>query len=348
MVASSRFPIVEPFAGGLEAHTHTLVLALRARGHRVMLFAGPGSDPVLGADLLDVPQLVVSESARRDVAAPPQLWMQEHHAYLGLMLALAARTDVDMVHNNSLHHLPVAMASTLRVPVVTTLHTPPLPWLESAVALAPKGSSFISVSDATRRSWAHAVPSTVVHNGVDTDFWGYGTGGERAVWSGRLVPEKAPHLALDAARRAGLTVDLYGPLVDAGYFAREVAPRLGPDATYGGHLDRRRLRARLQRAAVALVTPVWEEPFGLVAAEAMSTGTPVAAFDRGALGEVVGSRGGCLARADDVDDLALAIRGALALPRPDVRRYAQERYGIEAMVDGYEAVYDDLVPSAAS
>ena len=77
----------------------------------------------------------------------------------------------DVVHNHSLHHLPVAMADLLPVPLVTTLHTPPLPWLESAVAVSGGASSFTAVSECTARAWAGTIEARPVLNGVDTRAW---------------------------------------------------------------------------------------------------------------------------------------------------------------------------------
>jgi hypothetical protein len=116
--------VAEPFQGGLEAHTAALADRLMRRGHEVSLFAAPGSDPRFGARVLPVSRHRSSAIARRDVAAPPETWMQEHHAYLALMLELMRDGDrYDVVHNNSLHHLPIAMASAISPPLVTTLHT---------------------------------------------------------------------------------------------------------------------------------------------------------------------------------------------------------------------------------
>ena len=88
LIASSRFPVAEPFAGGLEAHTHSLASELIRRGHEVTLFAAPGSDPALGVTELGVEPFSSSPAARADVGARPEQWMREHHAYLKLMLDL--------------------------------------------------------------------------------------------------------------------------------------------------------------------------------------------------------------------------------------------------------------------
>ncbi len=349
-VAASRFPVREPFAGGLEAHTFTLARELIRRGHDVSLFAGPGSDPSLGARALEVTPFESSPQARADVASPPELWMQEHHAYLTLMLDLArgGGTDFDLVHNNSLHHLPVAMAAALPVPMVTTLHTPPVAWLESAVRFAPSTSRFVAVSDHLGRAWRHAVDTTTVLNGVDTRRWSLGRGGGAAIWSGRIVPEKAPHHAIDAARAAGLPIDLAGPVFDHDYFENAVRPRLGPDARLLGHLAQDELAAVVGAARVAVVTPDWDEPYGLVAAEAMACGTPVAAVRRGAMGELVDDQSGRLADPDDVAGLAAAIVAASELPRQEVRRSACTRFALGRMTDGYEAVYRAMVATEAA
>ena len=344
LIASSRYPVREPFAGGLEALTHHLARMLAERGHDVSLFAAD-CDPSLPVRHLAPERFAPTRAAMRDVNAPPRRWMADHHAYLGLMLHLAREgaEQFDVVHNHSLHHLPVAMAGSLEVPVLTTLHTPPLPWIESAVAVSSSASAWTAVSRATALAWSDNLTARPVLNGVDVDAWRPGPGGGPVVWTGRLVPEKAPHLAIDAARAAGREIGLAGPVQDTAYVAREVTPRLGPGARMLGHLDHAALARLLATASVALVTPVWDEPYGLVAAEAMACGTPVAAFDRGALREVVVPGTGALAPADDVAALAAAIEEAAASDRAAVRAHAERDLSAERMVREYEQVGADLV-----
>jgi len=341
LVASCNYPIRQPFAGGLEAHTWTLARGLRQRGHRVTVFAAAGSDPGLDVVELTPARAEISPAARRDVSMAPEQWLQDHHAYLQLMLELA-RPDApyEVVHNNSLHYLPVATAGLLSVPMVATLHTPPTPWLESAVQLGASPIHFVAVSKHTAGAWSHRIAAAqVINNGVDASLWPPGDGGGRAIWSGRIVPEKGPHLAIQAAELAGWELDLVGPVGDRPYFDEEIRPRLGARARYLGHLNQTELSALVRAASVCLVTPRWDEPYGLVAAEALASGTPVCGFDRGGLSEVVSADVAVLVAPDDVAALAAAIPKAARLSRLAARRRALSACSADAMINAYVELY---------
>lgn len=347
LIASARYPIREPFPGGLEAHTWQLARRLRARGHVVTVFGGAGSDPDLGVRAM-APLPPISAAARSDVSMPAEWFLAEHHAYLALMLELGAPDQpFDVVHNNSLHYLPVAMAPA--APLLTTLHTPPTPWLESAVRL-PSDSTrrFAAVSVTTAAQWRASIPDVVVvPNGVDTTAWPAGPGGGSPVWSGRIVPEKGPEEAIRAARRAGTGLRLAGPRPDPRFWSDRIAPLLSDPGEenaveYVGHLDHAVLARLVGSASVAVVSPCWDEPYGLVVAEALACGTPVAGFARGALPELLDDTCGVLAAPGDVDGLAAAITRAARLDRTAVRRRAEQRCSVETMLDGYEALYAEL------
>jgi glycosyltransferase involved in cell wall biosynthesis len=347
ILAAARFPIREPFAGGMEMHTHVLADALHHRGHDVTVYAADGAGPYGVRPMLAL-DFEPSPAARRDVSSGPGPALAEHHSYLDAMLHLAGAGH-QIVHINAVHHLPFACAGMLRSSVVTaTLHTPPTPWLESALTLGRRTGavpSMVSVSKANARAWSPLPLDGVIHNGVDLTRWQPGPGGDAAVWWGRLVPEKAPHLAIDAARRAGVDIRLAGPRHDDAYFDTEIAPRLGSGVEYVGHLGLAETAALVRTSAVAVVTPTWDEPFGLVVAEALACGTPVAAFARGALIELLDEDTGRLAPAGDVGALVDAIRQAGTLDRGDCRRRAEQRFSASTMTDGYESWFRTLLRS---
>ena len=340
ILAAARHPLVQPFAGGLESLTWALVRGLRQRSIDVTLFAGPGSDPALGAREMAVAPLELSETALADVSMPPVPWLREHHAYLQVMLELKDRDDVDVIHNNSLHFLPLALAQSCAAPMLTTLHTPPTPWLEPAIALMDqRRSRFVAVSHHTAQQWSHVTDAAVVHNGVDTDVWTPGPGGEDLCWVGRLVPEKAPHEAIRIAAASGRHLRVAGPVGNQDYFAEHVEPLLGPHVDYLGHLGVPDLRDLVGSSAAMVVTPEWDEPYGLVAAEALASATPVVGYRRGGLPEFVAPGCGVLVEPGDVAAAAAAVDRVCAMDRQHCRAHAVASCSLDTMVDDYVERY---------
>jgi glycosyltransferase involved in cell wall biosynthesis len=342
LIAHHTAPIAPPFAGGLEAMTWYLAKWLARRGHDVVLFGAPGS-AVPGVRTIDLDlHPPVGELARRDVSMPPGRFLDAHYAYQRLMTDLVAgRHRFDVIHSHALHYLPVALAEMLPTPMVLTLHSPPTPWLEAALAASRRPPRLVAVSRATAEMWRGC--DEVIPNGIDLEVWPGGPGGDDLAWTGRIVPEKAPHLALDAARQAGLRLRLAGPRLDAQYFEQEITPRLGSGARYVGHLGHEDLGTLLASSSALLQTPVWDEPFGLTAAEAMATGTPVVSFARGGIPEVVGRHGGLLVEPGDVAAMAGAAREAGGLSRASVRAHARATFGIDRTGCAHETLYARLV-----
>lgn len=340
IIAHLKHPIAEPFAGGLEMHTHLLAQSLRHRGHAVTLFASSKSEPGIGLEAICAETAIQATGTTEATDIP---FFQEHHAYLSLMNDLRHRS-FDIIHNNSLHYLPVAMADSLPMPMVTTLHTPPFCWLESGIRLcSARNHSFVAVSRSVAGLWRHVTHSdTVVLNGIDLQKFAFHAQPDvdpYLVWYGRIVPEKGLHLAIEAARLVGLPLRIAGPVLDEDYYRTSIAPALGKDAIHVGHLAHRGLAQLVGGARAFLCTPMWDEPYGLVVAEALACGVPVAAFARGAVPEILDATCGVMATPDDVASLAQAALSALTLNRRACRTRAKQMCDAERMVDKYEALY---------
>ena len=343
-----RHPIAQPFMGGMEAHSFHLAAGLVARGHRVrMLAAGDSACPG---------ELVPIVARHYEVDFPwhvshgtPALNAHLDEIYSGALVDLT-RDRPDVVHNNALHRYPQAWAAIHRQPMVSAMHVPPFGALQRAVLADPRPWSLTTVTSRRQvaRWWA-TPPATasVVPNGIDPDAWRFGpAGGGGAVWIGRITPNKAPGAAIRAARAAGLPITLFGPIEHRDCFEEEVRPFLGPDVRYGGHLSTAELQRELGGFDVLAFTPIWDEPFGLVAIEAMACGLPVAWFDSGAAGEVVGPCGAG-APAGDVPGLARALADALAVDRAACRARVLERFTIGRMIDRFEALYRRAIAGVA-
>ncbi|GGB65735.1 glycosyltransferase [Blastomonas aquatica] len=344
IISHLKHPIAEPFAGGLEMHTFLLAKMLRLRGHDVILFATAKSDPDLGLEAIcsetAIARVGVAEAG--DVA-----FFREHHAYLTLMNGLRTR-NFDVIHNNSLHYLPVSMADGLPMPMITTLHTPPFCWLESGVRLSDSPNhSLVGVSQSIQLQWAHIRGvDAVIPNGIDLNNFAFRLHADAdpyLVWYGRIVPEKGLHLAMDAARQVGLPLRIAGPAHDEAYFRDEIQPRLGADARHEGHLAHAELANLIGGARAFLCSPMWDEPYGLVVAEALACGVPVAAFARGAIPEIIDAGSGVLATPGDAGSLALATLAAMRLDRRACRARAFAICDAEKMIDGYEGMYAHMI-----
>ena len=342
VVCHVRHPIRPPFMGGMEAHSWHLVRALRARGHDVTLFAAGDSDPDL------TPRPILARHYDADFPWHDHHGTQALNRHVDEAFAMTARDllegGFDVIHNNSLHRYLPRLARQFALPTVTSLHVPPFDALHRAVLeSAAPWSRFTTTSARQVESWwPEGAPESahVVHNGIDIDAFPFVSEGDgSAVWAGRITPNKGTHFAVTAAQFTGVPLTIYGVIEHQDYFDRMIRPYLNDRIRYGGHLNGADLAAAVGRASVFLFTPLWDEPFGLAAVEAMSCGVPVAAIDMGAVREVVGDEAGRFAPPNQPAALGLAMKRAMKIDRRIPRQRVEERFALDRMVEGYEAAY---------
>ena len=330
VVASPVTPLLTAQAGGAQAFLCDLARGLAGRGHEVELYCAEGSE-VEGVEL--VPVAVEAGAARALVmpGGPGPGEVPELRRAFERLFAELRRRGADAVSQHAFDAEAIELAEDLEARVVHTLHLPPLvpAVVEAARATARE---LATVSEAAQRDWAAAgVPVAVLPNGVPDWETGPVEVAPIALLAGRLSPEKGIEDGVEAARLAGLR-----PVVAGGAYDPHYHPELY-GALVVGPLRRRSLWRLMAAASVTLMPVKWEEPFGLVAAEAQVAGCPVAAYARGALPEVVAEgQGGFLARPDDVADLARAIHDCLALDRSAVRAQARARLLLDRSLDRYE------------
>jgi glycosyltransferase involved in cell wall biosynthesis len=337
-------PISEPYEGGTEAHTAMLANALVARGHDVTLFAKEGS-----RSSAEIYPLVPQDFEFTRLASPLVRIQQQGFLAEAVHHSIQVIRDggFDVVVNNSLSSLPYTFMQDL--PMMTILHTPPT--LSDVTAALTNSEwrpgrfqAWVTVSEANARAWRHLLPDVqAIHNGIHLERWASSSEPvpNLASWAARLTPEKGLHLAIDAARIAGLDIEFAGPLSHIDYFDEEIRPRVSDRVRYRGHLSHQDLRRFMASGSVFVASPLWAEPFGLSVVEALAAGTPVAAFANGALPEIVSAENGALATEETVDSLATAMSTAITRERSRAAQSAQ-RFSFERMIDAYERILTGL------
>lgn len=336
VLASPVTPLRPAQLGGAQAFVSDLALGLTRRGHDVQLYCAAGSE-VDGVRLVTVAAPADAGAALVMPGGPPPPPAPGVVAAFEAIFELIAAWRPDVVSQHAFDAPAFRLAEGLRV--LHTLHLPPLvpAVIEAARATAP--GRLAAVSEASRRTWTGAgvAVERVLYNGIADIAPDGAAVTAQALVAGRLSPEKGVEHAIQAARRAGLSVVVAGAHYDPAYTVD-----LG-EVRYAGSLPRDELRRLMSRSAVTVCAVRWAEPFGMVAAEAQMAGCPVAAYRRGAMPEVIEEGvGGLLAEPDDIDGLSQAIRGCLRLKRSAVHESALRRLGLEPALDRYEAALTEV------
>jgi glycosyltransferase involved in cell wall biosynthesis len=346
--------IREPQRGGSQAFVADLARGLIGRGHEIHLYAASGSE-VPGVPLIDTGVDHRSLSAtlyRASGAADRQADAAE--AAFARVYSTVREDRYDVIHNHAFDAPAIGLATGLGAPVVHTLHLPPDDAVATAlrhVAGTDPPPTLAGVSEFQASAWRRIVPiDAILPPCVPTSRieWSPGAG-DGVVFAGRLSPEKGAAEAIDIARAAGVRIDVYGDSYDAEYARERIDPRRA-DPGVGVHpaVPRASLWQVMARVATVLCPAKWDEPFGMVAAEAQACGTPVVAFDRGALGEVIADeRTGFLIAPGDIHAAADAVRRTSGLSRSECRAHAERRLDLGRSLDAHERLYRGVVGARA-
>ncbi|MGH3402227.1 MAG: glycosyltransferase family 4 protein [Streptosporangiaceae bacterium] len=332
LIAPPWVPVPPPAYGGTELVIDNLARGLKELGHDVVLFT-------VGESTCPVPK----EYLFREPPAPIGLAVAESTHVLAAYDAMA---DVDLIHDHTLIGPLIAgsrgMTGGRRPPVVTTNHGPFTDETRRIWRQTARHASIICISHSQARGSGEVPVSAVIHHGIDLDVHQPGPGeGDYVMFIGRMSADKGVHHAVQIARKSGRRLVMATKMREAGeleYFNRAVRPLLTVDDETPTEMPLRRRLALLQDAA-ALVNPItWREPFGLVMAEALASGTPVLAFPNGAAPEIVDpGRTGFLCR--DEDEMVEAIDRIKEIDRDECRGAAERRFSLQRMARDHERFY---------
>ena len=336
-----NIPVPPVFYGGIERIVDVLVRGLHKRGHEVTLFAHPASR---------------TAGRLRPYGVPPHVGWRARAIELAQVGSglWSGRAEIDLVHSFGRLRALVPVLPLRGLPKIQSYQRAEVPWsgVKLAVRLAGPSICFTACSRSVCAPGERHGPAAgrweVIANGVEMasyDFAPRVAADAPLVFLGRIEPLKGAHLAVAIAARAGRRLVIAGNRTSAGaeYFGREIAPHLcGGRVSYVGEVDDAQKNALLGAAAALLMPVSWEEPFGIVMAEALACGTPVIGFPRGAVPEIVrdGVNGYLCA---SVEAAAAAVGRLDRIDRASVRADCEARFGDGVVVEAYERLYREMM-----
>ncbi len=248
--------------------------------------------------------------------------------------------------------LPIAL-SHLKIPVFYTLHDPIYPWRAEIFSMfASPNQYFISISDAQRKPAPGLNYAATIYNGVDLDCFPFSEDyDDYLLFIGRIHPEKGVPQAVEVARKSGEKLLIIGTPVTGEYWDKKIKPYLNDKIKCLGFVPRNELFKYYQRAKATLVPIQWEEPFGLVLTESMACGTPVIAFNRGSVPEIIKDKEtGFICKTNSLNEMIKTVEKVYQMPkaeylrmRHNCRKHVEDNFTVEKMVDEYEKIYYDFL-----
>ncbi len=351
-IAPLWFPVPPIGYGGTELVVSNLTEELIRRGHKVTLFAS--GDSRTKAKLISV-----VERNLRSLNIP---WLHDSYNIVNLVTAFSKKKEFDLIHTHIDVHDPLARGYNSDVPSVATLHNPFWPepnepkknkhWFayQGRVDLYNKFPKlpYISISDSYKRQCPAEINFLkTIHHGIRLDSLKFNfRGGSRFVWIGRICRAKGTHIAVRIAKKLGICLDIAGAVVneEAGdFFKSEVKPFLNKNINYVGEIKSEKDKSDFLGNAKGFLYPLqWEEPFGLTMIEAQACGTPVIAFRKGSVPEIVkdGETGYVVG---DRMQFEGAIKKIDHLDRLNCRKNVENNFTVEKMADKHEELYYRLI-----
>jgi len=249
--------------------------------------------------------------------------------------------DFDIIHNG-FDFLPLTYSRLVDTPVVTTIHGFSSEKIVAVYERYNSNTSYVAISQADRHPRLRY--AATIHHGIDVDsFEVHPDPADHLLYFGRIHPDKGTSRAIEVARRTSRPLIIAGIIQDENYFRQEVEPHIdGTNVMFVGPVEASNRSSVLGRAHALLHLIDFDEPFGYSVVEAMACGTPVIAYNRGSMVELIEhTRTGFIA--SDLDEAAACVRLAETLDRQAIRTSVSQRFDVSVMVDRYVALYRDIL-----
>lgn len=346
---SSRNIVPPPKTGGIEQPAFYLIKELVKRGHRITLFAAPGSK-IKGAKVEKISPFSTIAKLERG-----QLEERVNNFYdtaaLADFFASGRQKNFDLIQfNDHVFYKILPFAGQSEIPIVIQINYPHkeiFPYLKKSIS-GIKNVHYLPMSDFIKSAMPGLNYLEPFYPSFDFDDFPLSfSKREHLLFIGRICPEKGVHLAIEAAKKADRKLIIAGGVSPSNlsYFSNFIKPQIDDkNIIYLGEVDFKTKIKFFQKAAATLFPIQWDEPFGLVLVESMACGTPVIAFDRAAVREIVRDKiSGYIVSDGDIEAMTRAIGKIGKFNRREVRRYAEENFSINDWAKKYEDIVRPLI-----
>ncbi len=300
------------------------------KGMKVTLFATGNSQTK--AELRYISKTAYAE----DPSLDPKVWECLH-----ISMAMEQAKEFDIIHNH-FDFLPLTYSGLIKTPMLTTIHGFSSEKIIPVYKKYNKKNAYVSISNSDRSPELDYIAT--VYNGIDKSQFTYNANPKNyLLFFGRIHPDKGTWESIQIAKQAGKKLIISGLIQDENYFEKKVKPFINDeDIVYLGNSGPKQ-RDKLLGEALALLHPIsFDEPFGLSVAEAMLCGTPVIAFNRGSMPELI-KHGNTGFLVKNIEEAVEAINNISSLKREDCHQWALQNFSLERMVDDYLDVYQHLI-----
>lgn len=343
IIAHDAHPLREPYQGGLEMITYLFIQSLIQYGHHVTVLCLKGSET-------NAEQIYYLKRGDENNWSSSSDNLLENISNTTRVLTNFLTKDFDVIHNHSLHFLPIVMGNQLSIPFITTFHTPILKFIATAIngIALNVNQIFTAVSDSLAKEYKELLPDIIpIYNGIDCNYWKYSidTFDNYYSWSGRICKEKGLRETIEFCEKNGLQLIIAGPIFNEKYYNDEIKPRLKTSVycKYIGHLNQRDLNHLVMNSKAFIFSSTWNEPYGLVIAEALACGVPVIANNVGAAKEIIDDSCGTLFSLENEASFLRSVEIAKFIPRDKCRYRAETFCSHFTMTERYLELYKSLL-----
>jgi len=259
--------------------------------------------------------------------------------HISFLMEQAAKFDI--IHNH-FDFLPLTYSQLIKTPMVTTIHGFSSEKIVPVYKKYNTVTDYISISDADRSPQLNYTGT--IYHGVDSSIFEFiPFKKDYLLFYGRIHPDKGTHTAIEISERCGIPLKIAGPIHDQRYYEEDIAPLIdGKKIIYLGNLGQAAGRKVLGMAKALLHPIYFDEPFGLSVAESMMCGTPVIAFNRGSMPELIlDGKTGFLVR--NIKECIDAVKKLDQIVPLDCRQFAVSKFSIETMMNDYIHVYEEII-----